>query len=527
MARREHVSVRPYLPHALVATLVVVGAPVVAIVSWFSFAERDPGFVPALVMGLLITLFVFALGATLWKGRPESADISFGELMIWGWLQRKRADDRLHRGADLLGLDHTGQPTKPSRISPERQLEVLHELTEALESKDPYTHGHSQRVERHVYRTAVSMGLPASAIEELRAAAALHDVGKIRVPDRILRKPGQLTIEERALVEDHVVVGAWMVSNVSTADVVSAVRHHHERWDGMGYPDGLAGTDIPLYSRMIAVADAYDAITSTRPYRTSAGREHAVGVLQSNAGTQFDPMIVTAFVEALPVRLPVAGMLVLLAGPGALWRKIGVWLKRTGAGNLGPTAATLGAIVTLGTFVPSLPTPVPPGPAIAAPQVTVEGSDHDNDTKVARERNRLERPRQERPGNADVVALSPVDDTIVLSDDLAKAPVDSTENEAEPRPEPVAHEDDPVPADDGDSTGNKNDGKDGCPRDGDAGEGNDDACGAESPPGGRAGDEEARPAGSEDDEDDNEDDDSDDSDEDDSSDHTGSGSSTD
>ena len=516
MAQRAHTSVRPYLAHALIATVAVVGAPVVAIVAWLLLAEPNAGFVPALVLGGLVTLFVFATGATLWKRRPESADISFGELMIWGWIQRKRADDRLQQGADLLGLDRSGQPAKPVRITLERQLEVLHELTDALESKDPYTHGHSQRVERHAYRTAVTMGLPASAIEELRRAAALHDVGKIRIPDRILRKPGQLTIEERAIVEEHVVVGAWMVSSVSSADVVSAVRHHHERWDGQGYPDGLAGTDIPLYSRMIAVADAYDAITSTRPYRVSSGREHAVEILEKHAGTQFDPMIVTAFVEALPVRLPVAGMLVLLAGPGALWRRVAVWLKRTGAGNLAPTAATLGAIVTLGTFIPSLPTPAQPVPALAAPQVEVETDDGTTENKVAVQRIRPEAPARAASGTGvaaseAAAAAGAPDDTIVLADDLAK---DTARPAHDPEPEPdskrdqdPAADDEPVAADD--QSGNKNDGRDGCPRDGDAGEGNDSECGAESP-----GDEQAarEDEGRDEDDDDDPDDDSPDDD---------------
>jgi hypothetical protein len=458
-----------------------------AIMAWVLLGEPDPTFFPAFLVGAFLTLFAFAAGAAAWKRRPESADIAFGELMIWGWLQRKRADDRLQKGADLLGLDRTGQPTKPASITPERQLEVLHQLTEALESKDPYTHGHSQRVERHVYRTAVTMGLPASAIEELRRAAALHDVGKIRIPDRILRKPGELTIEERAIVEEHVVVGSWMVSSTSSADVVSAVRHHHERWDGRGYPDGLAGTDVPLYARMIAVADAYDAITSTRPYRVSSGREHAVEVLQKEAGTQFDPMIVTAFVEALPVRLPVAGMLVLLAGPGAMWRRVAVWLKRAGAGNLAPTAATLSAIVTLGTFVPSLPETPRPAPAIA-----VESSPAPLEVAGKPEPKAPARDRKPRPRPAAEVATAPEetdDGMIVLSDAAERAdrfagpegdvvPPGRPEPtpDPEPTPEPEPSPEPEVSDADDDPSRNRNDGRDGCPRDGDAGKGNDAEC---------------------------------------------------
>jgi putative nucleotidyltransferase with HDIG domain len=370
--RHNYVNVRPYLPHALVATLGVVGLPALAVYGLVKLADPAPNFLVLLAVGFAVTAIATGLGLALWKTRPESGDIAFGELLIWGWLQRKRADDRLDEGAALLGLDRSGHPTNPVKIGPERQLAVLQDLNEALEAKDPYTHGHSQRVERHSYRTAAAMGLAVDAIEELRLAAALHDVGKIRVPDRVLRKPGRLTQEEREIIEEHVVVGAWMVSNVGSADVVSSVRHHHERWDGRGYPDGLAGTDIPLFARVIAVADAYDAITSTRPYRVSSGREHAVSVLRAEAGAQFDPMVVDSFIDALPVRLPVAGALVLLAGPAALGRKLALWLKRIGGGHLAPAAATLGAVVTLGSFAPATVAPPRALPELAIEQVTAE-----------------------------------------------------------------------------------------------------------------------------------------------------------
>ena len=375
MRERNHfVSVRPYLGHALFATVGVLGPAFATVYVLLSvFDTRNP---LILAVGALVaSALAMTVGTMIWNSRPQSADIAFGELLIWGWLQRKRAEDTLDEGARLLGLDRSGQPTEAIRISPDKQLAVLQDLNGALEAKDPYTHGHSQRVERHTYRTAAAMGLSVEEIEELRLAAALHDVGKIRVPDRILRKPGRLTAEERSVVEDHVVVGAWMVSSVGSADVISAVRHHHERWDGRGYPDGLAGSDIPLYARMIAVADAYDAITSTRPYRVSAGREHAVSVLRAESGSQFDPMIVDAFVAALPVRLPVAGAMVLLAGPMALGRRFVMWVKRFGAGHLAPAAATLGAMVTLSAFVPYAPLAPAPVPQVVAQQEVSAGSE--------------------------------------------------------------------------------------------------------------------------------------------------------
>ena len=347
----RYLSVKPYLTHAVLATLAVVGAPIAAMLVVIALTDPTPSSLVLVLIALGASIAAAIVGSTIWRRRPESADIGFDQLMLWAWLHRRNAEQRLERGASLLGLDRAGTPVGEVQVSRERQLEVLHDLNHALESKDPYTHGHSQRVERHAYRTAFAMGLSVHEIEDLRRAAALHDVGKIRIPDRILRKPTELTIEERATVEEHVVVGAWMVSAVGNADVVSAVRHHHERWDGAGYPDGLANSNIPLFARIIAVADAYDAITSTRPYRVSSDREFAVEVLRDAAGTQFDPTVVEAFVAALPLRTPVAGLLVLLAGPRVVFKEIALWLRKLGAGNLSPAIGTVGAAVLLSSFV--------------------------------------------------------------------------------------------------------------------------------------------------------------------------------
>ena len=449
--KHRYVSVRPYLPHALVATAGVLALPLLVVLGLRTL-DPAPHFLILLLAGFAATAIAVGVGIALWKMRPESADIAFGELLIWGWLQRKKADDRLDEGVRLLGLDRSGHPTQPVRISPEDHLSVLQDLNDALEAKDPYTHGHSRRVERHAYRTATAMGLAVDMIEELRLAAALHDVGKIRVPDRILRKPARLTSDERAIVEDHVVVGAWMVSNVGSADVVSAVHHHHERWDGRGYPDGLAGTDIPIYARIIAVADAYDAITSTRPYRVSAGREHAVSILRAESGAQFDPMIVNAFIDALPVRLPVAGALVLLAGPAAIGRKLAMWLKRLGGGHLAPAAATLGAIITLGAFMP-VPSLAPPEPPTVATAPEVEGSgeirlktDVDRpapETQRERSRSTLVAQGPGSPTTA-TVATHRVED-IVLGDGLSRPPRDPRPVPPKPETEPIAQPATPEP----------------------------------------------------------------------------------
>ena len=366
-------SVKPYLRHALIATAAVVLLPVAVVGIVLALMEPNPPTLVVAAVGVLSTLGVIVTGTALWMRRPDSTFISFSDLMIARWMQRHRSEKQLQEGARLLGLDPTGQPVTRSRITPEEQLQVLKDLTAALEAKDPYTHGHSQRVERHSYRTAAAMGLPESDIEDVRKAAALHDVGKIRVPDKILRKDGPLTIEERVMMEEHSTVGAWMVSSVGNADVISAVRHHHEHWDGSGYPDGLAGSNIPLFARIIAVTDAYDALNSTRPYRAGCGRERAVAELREAAGTQFDPKVVEYFISSLPTRVPVAaGLLVAFAGPQRLLRELFAWFRRFGAGSLSPAAGAAGAAVVLGAsvFTPSLP-PTPPQqvarPAQSAP----------------------------------------------------------------------------------------------------------------------------------------------------------------
>ncbi len=171
-------------------------------------------------------------------------------------------------------------------------------LADTLDKRDPYTAEHSKRVADHSERIAVAMGLPLDTVELVVSAAHIHDLGKISIDNRILFKEGKLTEEERRQINKHPAAGAALAGQFNLfgagADII---MHHHERWDGTGYPEGLSGEDIPLGARIIAVADVYDAMTSDRPYRAALSHEVAIAELANGAGTQFDERCVEAFLS--------------------------------------------------------------------------------------------------------------------------------------------------------------------------------------------------------------------------------------
>src|SRR5689334_2258472 len=171
-------------------------------------------------------------------------------------------------------------------------------LARAVDTRDAYQEGsHSTRVAELVSRLALRMGLPEGQVELMKLAANLHDLGKLAIPEEILRKPGPLTDAERLVLERHPQIGYRMLESLGVEPVAEWVLHHHERWDGSGYPDGLPGDRIPLGARIIFVADAFDAMTSERVYRRRVTPDEAVAELQRCAGTQFDPEIVDAFAD--------------------------------------------------------------------------------------------------------------------------------------------------------------------------------------------------------------------------------------
>jgi putative two-component system response regulator len=175
---------------------------------------------------------------------------------------------------------------------------VVRSITDALEAKDEHVYGHARRVSGYAVATARRMSLDTLRLEQISLAAILHDIGKIGTPDAILLKPGPLTDEERAVMQSHSERGARMLAGVpEMEDVASIIRHHHEHWDGSGYPEGLVGELIPLASRIILVADSYDAMTSPRPFRDAFKHEAAVQQLVETSGVHFDPEVVRAFCD--------------------------------------------------------------------------------------------------------------------------------------------------------------------------------------------------------------------------------------
>jgi HD-GYP domain-containing protein (c-di-GMP phosphodiesterase class II) len=179
-------------------------------------------------------------------------------------------------------------------------------LSAAVDLRDRRTAEHSEDVVALARLVGHMLQLDPAAMIELEFAARLHDVGKIRVPDQVLNKPGPLDREERSVMRCHAAWGAETLSNVAGLEVVATiVRFHHERWDGGGYPDGLRGARIPLASRIIAVCDAFGAMTCDRPYRAGMRPADALGELRDGAGTQFDPGVVDAFCEAVATQVPV------------------------------------------------------------------------------------------------------------------------------------------------------------------------------------------------------------------------------
>jgi len=189
------------------------------------------------------------------------------------------------------------------RQNQELFLETIRTLAAAIDAKDPYTRGHSERVSSYSMAIAKHLGLDSEAVFRVRIGAILHDVGKLGIGDSILQKPAGLTAEEYAVMRRHPEIGSQIMSPIRMLkDILPAIRNHHETWDGKGYPDHLAGEQIPLIARIIGVADAFDAMTTNRPYQKAMALNHVVSQLRAMSGTRFDPRVIEALVKAVNAR---------------------------------------------------------------------------------------------------------------------------------------------------------------------------------------------------------------------------------
>lgn len=342
-----------YVPFVLLTTAAVVVVPFVTV----AILRTDgvlTGVLPLTGAGLAISFGISVLGSALWKASPYSGDLLFGDLLIWGFVRRWTTDRRLSSAAGLLGL-HGDR--KAAKLPRERQAELLERLGNSLEARDPYTHGHSRRVARHAAVMAKQMGLPKHEVARIRTAAAIHDVGKVKTPAAVLAKPGKLSDKEYAVMKRHPVDGARMVERLRDPKLTKMVLHHHERLDGAGYPRGLRGERIPLGARIIAVADTFDAITSSRPYRSAKAHRKGLDVLREESGTQLDPEAVEAFRSYYSGMKPVAIWAVLVNLPQRFFTGIfdelgaGVASASKTAMATAATAATAATVVAGSTAV--------------------------------------------------------------------------------------------------------------------------------------------------------------------------------
>ncbi len=290
---KTEANLKHYLPHAVAATFLVVVLPLL-LQSALSMAGLVRSPFVAIAFAVILSGFLATAGAAWWSRRLGSRDVVFAELLVWGLVRRLRTERRLARASGMLGI---GSDAAITSATGRRGVRVLEQLSSALEARDACTHGHSRRIARLSHMIATEMGLDSGEVAKIRTAAAIHDIGKLNVPRAILNKPSRLTDEEFEIMRRHPADGAAMAAGIDDPDVVAMIMHHHERLDGSGYPDRLAGEQIPLGARIIAVADTFDSITSTRPYRAAVEHTRAIEVLEQEAGSRLDARAVSAFMS--------------------------------------------------------------------------------------------------------------------------------------------------------------------------------------------------------------------------------------
>jgi len=265
------------------------------------------------MMVIMITAFAdidvaveaMRLGAFDFIMKP--VDLNLVVLSVRNALEKKRLEEELetyHKNLEKLVEERTEKLQQAYRVLKKAHLDSIKVLAEAIDAKDPYTHGHSDRVRRMSLKIATHLGFSEEKLESLEYGALLHDIGKIGIKDEVLQKKGHLTLQEYQYIQEHPLIGVKIVEGVDfLKDKIPVIRHHHEHFDGRGYPDGLSGEAIPLEARIIAVTDAFDAMTSIRPHRGIMPLEDVLMEMKQCKGTQFDPQILDIFLREKIYRL--------------------------------------------------------------------------------------------------------------------------------------------------------------------------------------------------------------------------------
>jgi len=231
----------------------------------------------------------------------KPADLELIVLSVKKALESKQLEEEIeayHTRLEELVEERTAGLQHAYRILKKSHLDSVKVLAEAIDAKDPYTRGHSDRVKRMSLAIAKRMGFSEERLEALEYGALLHDIGKIGIKDEILQKQGSLSRQEYESIQEHPLIGVKIVEGVEFfKDKIPMIRHHHEHYDGGGYPDGLAGEAIPLEGRIIAIPDAFDAMTSTRPHRNVLPLQDVLLEIEKCKGKQFDPKVVEIFIR--------------------------------------------------------------------------------------------------------------------------------------------------------------------------------------------------------------------------------------
>ena len=261
---------------------------------------------PKLILGLGVTVILATLVSIVYKfsvgefhlTNSNDAEIQIAVLLFsfWGSYRAAKLYDKIMEDNAKYTRRLAEKNEQIQRIT----LQTVSTVAHALDARDGYTQGHSNRVSVYAVALARELGLPEEEVENIRNVALLHDIGKIGIPDSVLNKPGKLTDEEYGMMKQHPSVGGEILKDIDTIPGVEiGARYHHERYGGGGYPEGLQGESIPYIARIIAVADAYDAMTSNRVYRKHLSDEDVILELERCAGTQFDPCIAQVAVRML------------------------------------------------------------------------------------------------------------------------------------------------------------------------------------------------------------------------------------